>query len=209
MFLDLEYATPLTITSNNRELTTETLSLKTQVNSGTAQRFEMRITLEPDNGDNKSGARILAHRASHGRSVAFSIPMPQWPTTTEDLDDVLDTFVLRTPTTVDHEAGVRVLSVGSNDIGASSTDDVFIPTGRFIRFANHSKIYTLTEDYDLEAPHVNPINMNIYPALIDDVPRGTEVLTAPNVTVYYNGGESISLERGVLTRYVLSVVEAV
>ena len=77
-FMGFQYATPLTVSSNQPEVVTDTLSLRRVVSSTDAQRWEMQIPLVPDAyGSANLVNTIQVHREMSGGHTAFAIAAPQ------------------------------------------------------------------------------------------------------------------------------------
>lgn len=147
------------------------LNMKQERFSLEGQRWKISFSVEPEGNSN-----ILVHMVSRLTSTfSFTVPQPDDPTMNEPL-----------VATVQNTA-----SAGTNGFVCSET----LPVGRFIKFANHSKVYLVTSS----AAGVT----TIYPNLHSDIPATTEVFFGNNVTmtVFYDDSQSrgITFEDGLLS----------
>lgn len=201
-FLGFDYVTPLTIASNQPELTTDTLSLRRIVGRTEAQRWEMQVTLEPDSfGSNGLLNTVQVHREVNGGHTAFTLPIPQLLNTsaTSQADVAFSAPVL----------------AGETEILITSTDPFVIPAGLFITIAGNSKVHRVTQTAASATAGSAPFTatLNVFPSLTADRVVGALVtvsdvmLTARHNTD--NGGiVGYTLSQGVVDRLTLSVTEA-
>jgi hypothetical protein len=152
-----KFVVPMRLLSNKPVFVSDTLSLKRQVATRTAQRWEIITGLEPlSDGANELYVNMVV--AGYGGTV--SVVTPQ------------NIGVIRART-----HGSSQLATGS--IGATqvtfSAGTGFMPKGTMLKFANHAKIYMSTSD--LTGNGV----VNIYPALISAVPLSTAVASHDEV----------------------------
>lgn len=144
---------PMTVKSNQPVSAPDTLSLKRQVSRRPAQRWEISTNVEPLSS---SAHKLFVSLVTRGYSEAVQVLMPQnygaklARTSVSSAPSTNAGFVARdTQLTIKDCAGL-------------------IPLGTFIKFANHSKIYMLTEDC------VDNGTLNIYPSLQTAVPNDTQ-----------------------------------
>jgi hypothetical protein len=137
-----KFISPLTVKSNSPIFASDALSLKRTVTKRSAQRWEITAGLEPLS----YGANALfTMLVTKGQSEAFNIVMPQ----------NYGAQLLNTSTSSPAATG----SLGASSVSVTGNVGV-IPTGTFIKFANHSKVYMLTQDLS------NTGTMYIYPNLL-------------------------------------------
>ena len=196
-FMGFQYATPLTVSSNQPEVVTDTLSLRRVVSSTDAQRWEMQIPLVPDAyGSANLVNTIQVHREMSGGHTAFAIAAPQ-PLNTDP------TFSGAISTLGAHTAGTSTVLI-------AGTATFNIPAGRFITFGSTGKLYRVTTTAVSSGGASTAIN--IFPALVADVAGSTELVhTGVNMQARYEnqgGLVSYTLNQGVVDRLTISVVEA-
>ena len=194
MFLGFDYITPLQISPEERTSRSETLSLRVQTNRSTASRWRVRVGLEPDNGTGSQGAQLQTHRAINGVHTPFTMQMPQHLGTTPTVP--ADVFTNGAAT------------AGSDTLMIDSTSALVIPQGRFITFTGSTKVYLVRSQVTATANTV--ASLNIYPALVSDVPNNTRLNFSPDITVRYTNEEntSITVTQGLVTRASMDVTEA-
>ena len=123
-----EFATPLTVRSNHPVFASDTLSLSRQVIRRTAQRWEIEARIVPLS----STANILfSNLITKGYSVAFDVVMPQ------NYGAILN-----------RTASGSVTASGSINASVVTLSGLsgLLPSGTFIKFASHNKIYVTLED---------------------------------------------------------------
>jgi hypothetical protein len=136
------FVAPLSITSNQPVSVSDTLSLKRQINRRSAQRWEISSNLEPLSYDANT---LFANLISKGLYNTVTVLVPQ-------------NFGAKFKKT----ATASITAIGaanSTQVTISGLTSGIIPTGTFVKFANHSKIYLTTSDT------TNAGTMNIFPAL--------------------------------------------
>lgn len=120
------FTAPLTVRSNRPVLSGDALSLKRFTSTGTAQRWEIECGLEPLS--HKAGA-LMVHLTTKGYNEHFTITFPQ-------------NYGVSKAT---RRGGAPVANGAVNTTSVNVTNHTgTIPSGTFIRFADHSKIYMTT-----------------------------------------------------------------
>ena len=197
-FLGFQYSTPLTVSSNQPEVVTDTLSLRRVVSTTDAQRWELQIPLAPDSGGVGNLVNtVQVHREVNGGHTAFPIAMPQPQNT-----DVTATAAI---------AIAGPASAGDNTVTVGGTAAWSIPAGRFITFGTSGKVYRVTQTAT-SAGIQNVATLNIFPALITDVTNGIVVThDGVNMQARHNvsgGLVSYTLTSGIIDRLTIGVIEA-
>jgi hypothetical protein len=210
-FLGLDYITPIKIASEERVSITETLSLKRQSISNDTHRWALGITLAPSNNKGGTaadahGAKLSVHKTLNGIHKSFTLPMPQ------------HLGLSYSPSNLnDRNAG------SATSAGAVDTDSTFgrhgilnltpnvsgsIPAGWFIGFENHSKVYQVIEEVTLT--NGNSVVAKIHPPLVSNISQSTNLITDPDITVFYaqDSDESVTYTSGIMVQASISVVEA-
>ena len=179
------YTTPLSVESEERVFRDESLSLRIITNTSTAQRWLADITLAVDNGSNKSAAVMSTHKALHGFTRSFTIPMPQH--LGAEAQGSLNVNALAVVT--GQESVITTNGTGSVDVG------------RYIILPGSTKVYQVTQS--------DTNRLEIFPNLVADVLAGP-INTEPNLTCFYaeNDNQRIRWENGTLSTISLSLVEA-
>lgn len=209
-FQGLQYSTPLTVNSNQRELITETLNLKRQAVGNGSQRWELQITLAPS--DNREavpgGARLGVHRTINGLSSSFDIPMPQ-----------------PIGLTIPSSADIRPVATSSGEVSGgegllrlrrlSGQPDVDLSIGTYFAIANsdgspdalHRKVYQIIDTVTVDD---NTTNVTIFPPLLEDVGITKRIDLSPDLLAYYaqDGSAGVTYSDGILTQATISVIEA-
>ncbi len=200
--LGFPYATPLTVTSNQPEVVTDTLSLRRVVSSVDAQRWEMQIPLMPDSGGSQGLVNsVQVDREVKGGHTAFAIEVPQ-PLSTS-----------ATSTAPIAVSGAHM--GGDTSVTIDSTAPFTIPAGLFITFRTSGKVHRVTQNVVYTAQNVtdgDTVTLNVFPALTANQADNT-VITTDDVMMqvrYDNGNGLVSytLNQGVVNRLAISVVEA-
>jgi hypothetical protein len=132
---------PVTMRSNRPIFASDTLSLKRKTTGRGAQRWEIETNLEPLT-TNANG--LLVYLVTKGESGTVTLKVPQ-------NYGVISTRTSVSTPTATGAAGASTVTVVNNS--------GLIPTGTFIRFASHSKIYMLTQDLR------NSGTMHLFPPL--------------------------------------------
>lgn len=159
------FAAPISIVSYSPENSGDTLSLRRIRNRNPSQRWEISAEVVPSN----IAHELLAMMVMAGGSDTVFVRMPQLPTKR----------TLNANTTV---TTTTLANAGSENFNVSVTGSQLIPIGEFIRFANHSKVYIVTN-------HVGS-TLSISPPLREQVPIGTTIAHSGMVTMnaVFSGG---------------------
>jgi len=164
-FLGLEFASPALIEAVHDESADRTKGGRfTGLRTGTSWwRIEMRF--EPRAFKDAAPA-LAVHRNRHGQSQPFQFPMPQMSEATNLPDAVTVGAKSAGTSTVQIQDGVLQMN---------------IPTGHFVSFAGHAKVYQVQEAVSARGP----LDIEIFPALVVDVADGVALSMTPNVTCVY------------------------
>jgi hypothetical protein len=119
------FAAPITITSNQPVVISDTLSLKRQVSSKAAQRWEIEANLEPLS---KNAGVLYSYLITKGYGGTVEASMPQ-PFDQKDLAGAQFT--------------ASSAALGASVITASGLTSS-VPRGTFVRFADDPKVYMIT-----------------------------------------------------------------
>jgi hypothetical protein len=134
-----KFTAPITVSSNTPVFVSDALSLKRIVSKRPAQRWEITATVEPLSiGANK----LFAMLVKNGHFGEIQIVMPQ----------NYGAVKARGGT-----SGSASGSAGATSLSASAGG--LVPAGTFVRFASHSKVYMVTDDF-------TGGSMNVYPPLL-------------------------------------------
>ena len=152
------FSTPLSIVSNQPEFSSDTLSLVRMVSKQGVQRWELEAEIAPSD----SPAEHLISSVLMGGHTPVYVRMPQ-PYRREKQQ-----YTVPVMCAASASAGSAVVFVSGNSIAR----------GSFIKFANHNKIYLVTECIE----DASEFELRLYPALRKPVPPSTEVLYADRVT---------------------------
>lgn len=146
----VKFVAPMQIISNQPAFVSDTLSLKQNVAGQKTQRWEITTNLEPSN----SSADFLIHSVTRGYGLGFNIQMPQ----------VFRPFKATTSTSIKaaENLPLQAITIALQNNGK-------VAKGEFITFANHSKVYVLTDELSGNG------RVGIYPPLRAPVPLGTTV----------------------------------
>lgn len=151
-----KFVTPMSVTSNQPVFVADTLSLARQVVSREVQRWEITTNLEPSN----KSPDLLIHSVINGYNNVFDILMPQVykPNFIDNRTRVIKPLEAKA-------AGVNTFSTSATAISSR------LSKGEFINFANHNKVYLVTNivtegtvDY-----------ITIFPKLINSIPSSTSI----------------------------------
>jgi len=151
------FVAPIRLISNKPAFVTDTVSLKRQVSSRAAQRWEIVAGLEPlAEGANE----LFVNMVTAGIEQTVDIILPQ------------NYGAIRART---HAQGqLAIGSQGATQVTFSSNTGK-MPKGTMIRFDNHQKIYMTTSEREGSGV------VNIYPPLLLAVPSSTPVYSHDNV----------------------------
>lgn len=145
------FTSPMKVYSNEPVFVNDSLSLKRRSFRRSSQRWEIETMLEPlrDNAE-----ALMTHRILKGVHTTFQILFPQ------NFGIILKGFA---------PAGATCTGTAFSSFAVISGLLDTIYEGTFIQFANHSKIYLVTED------RVGNGNLKVFPPLLNAVPPGTAV----------------------------------
>jgi len=150
---------PLTFLSNDRVISSETASLKQLIHRTGAQRWDLRFTILT----NDNAGEVLLGMITNAYSIK-TMPMPQL----KDVEDSTTTTAAITASQTVAAGAVSLLCGGGTGI---------LPKGSFIQFANHSKIYITTADWNGTSD-----NIEVFPSLRNPVPLNTVIYHTNSVT---------------------------
>ena len=156
-----KFVAPMRVVNNKPIFSSDTLSLKKNIQTRPSQRWEIQTNLEPLS---TTANDLFVFLTTRGSYIPFDIIMPQNYGVIKNRGINGNSPVLTSG---------AVFQAGSIQVSVSSIN--FIPKGTFIRFANHSKIYMTTNNRDRAG------TLNVYPPLIADVPGSTEVMWKDDV----------------------------
>jgi len=122
-----QFVAPISVVSNVPIFVVDALSLKRNVSKRPAQRWEILSNLEPLSYD---ANKLFSLFVKKGHSETISVTMPQ------------NYGAIKTLTTTGSPTATG--TAGNSSVTVASNNGT-IPEGTFIKFANHSKIYMLTE----------------------------------------------------------------
>jgi len=164
-FLGLEFASPALIEAVHDEDTQRTLGGRFRgLRTGTSWwRIEMRLELR---GFDTAVRELAIHRNRHGQTVPFAFPMPQM-TQAESLPTPVTTAI--------RKAGATSVSI------QDANNPMAIPSGWFVTFAGHTKVYQIAEPVNARGP----LSVDIFPALVVDVAANVALDMSPNLTCVY------------------------
>ena len=145
------FVTPMTVKSNRPFYGSDSLSLKRRVSMMSAQRWEIETKLMPINNN-----QLFVHSVVNNYAKDVNIIMPQV---------YGNSLVQGRATGMCSTTAARV--VGDDTVPITVTGK--IPSGTFIKFGNHNKIYMTVTDIE------NNGSIQIYPTLRANVPSGTTV----------------------------------
>jgi hypothetical protein len=154
--LQTVFVAPLSITSNQPAYVQDMLSLRRVTGSQNVQRWEIEANVHPENGT----TGFLVHSVKNGAYTPIYVRMPQVPNLTTSADGIV----------VNGTASIGASTL--NITGASA----MVP-GEFIKFANHSKVYMVTDAGAASA------NVGIAPPLVSALTNGVAIKTGGNVTL--------------------------
>jgi hypothetical protein len=159
------FVAPMKVISNKPVFVSDTLSLKRATYARTAQRWEIESNLEPlvDSAND-----LFVNLVTKGLTETVTILMPQ------NYGVIKKRTSTATPTAVQ-------ASKNSNNVTVTGNNGL-IPKGTFIKFANHSKIYMLTEDFK----STSSASMYIYPNLVATVNETFKYLDDVLMSGYYD-----------------------
>jgi hypothetical protein len=143
------FIVPARVRNNQLRFSSETLSMKTRTSRKTPQKWEIEAQIEPLT----VGAEVIwAMMLEKDVTEPFSISIPQ-------IHGAVLRLTASSTITASGAQGDGTVTLASND--------GFLPTGTFIKFANHNKIYATTSNRDGNG------TIGIFPRLLSTVPGGT------------------------------------
>lgn len=150
---------PITFSSNEPVFVSESISLKQNRVSQGAQRWELSFQVQ----NNSSSADLLIGTVDEIDNAATMI-MPQL----KDVADEADALGV-VASNASYSAGAT-----SIEIRVQSVTSGKIPKGSFVKWSNHSKVYLLKEELDIEAiGSAGTQTAEFYPALKADINAST------------------------------------
>ena len=192
-FLDkYPYLTPLSVTSTESRVISESINLKRKSIRKNAQRFDFTITLT-DAANANLHSDLMGHWFTYGMETPFYIDVPQ-PLFTDDL-------------TIGSGIAVSGAHLAGDDtINIVSGGYFKIPAGRFITFNGHSKLYVVKETLE----GYNGI-LKIGPALVAPVSSGATVFINDVQAYVLNEADNsvFSYESGIIQSATLKFIENV
>lgn len=166
-FKSTDIVAPVRILSEEPVFSSETISLKRQMVSQGAQRWVLEFGLAPG-----VAAAVMAQIVS-AKTSTHTLEMPQiyeGSVSTTDLTGVIDV----------QTGGASVSDTTISLDTESSKTGLTLGAGRFVKFANHDKIYMVKADATVDG--VDQIDVEIFPALEAEVPANTVMYYEQNVT---------------------------
>ena len=194
-FLGIRYSTPLNVTIDQKQFSTETENYDRQTINLGFERYRIDVTFELDGfGELMAASKLRRHRQKHGLGSRFTMAMPQ------------DLGVGDAPSV---DVTVRGTVDKGDDTVQMITGDrtVQIPVGRFITFSGHKKVYVI-ESFSYRPFQVYG-DAVIQPNLQKNIANGELVNFTPDITVRYalDGTASFGYTRGAMSKLSMSVVE--
>jgi hypothetical protein len=171
---------PFTIVSNEPMFDAETVSLKKQRATQGAQRWEMSFTTVPTETA-VGGSFVDSLKDFH---LPDSMVMPQ-------LKQVLESYTFSGSVNTLNSSAAGDITVDLNNTSGGQSG--IIPKGYFVKFANHDKVYVVTEDVNLSGSTNRA--MKIYPALTESVGSNVNLKVENNCTFVFF--RSIDSQRGI------------
>ena len=170
MFEGSEIVAPLSIISDEPDFYSETISLQPQIASQGVQRWvlEFGITHLSDNKALDSFVNAVNKRGNYIKSMV----MPQ-------LHHAKERTTLSGSVTANGATLAGSTSITVNDDGQSG----ILSKGYFVKFANHTKVYTVTADVDFAGTGTKSVGL--YPPLVADVALNEQMLIGNSVTLEY------------------------
>jgi len=177
---------PFTIESNEPTFVSDTISLKQQSVSQGAQRWELKFQIQTRDIEENYFVSMVS-KATEARSMI----MPQLISV-----DSRVTCTVQGVSVNLYEAGESAIQVSFSQTGK------LVPKGSFIKFANHSKIYLITNDVNTNG---GTSTVTIFPTLRTSVGTGTIMYhpgspSKPTISYYQSKDtiKGITYEDGIL-----------
>lgn len=155
------FVTPMSILSNRPVFVMDTLSLRRQTVSQGVQRWELKTNVEPSN----NSADLLVHSVVNGHDTVVDIQMPQ---VYRPRNGTTSSSAILTSAVVHNKGSLFVNIVNNNGV---------VLKGEFIQFANHDKVYMVTES------RAGNGSLSIFPALLQNVPVSTGLFYGDDVVL--------------------------
>lgn len=185
------YLTPLSVTSTESRLISDSINLKRKSVRKNAQRFDFTITLTEAANANLH-ADLMGLWFTYGMETPFLIDVPQ-PLYTDKL-----TIGSGITVSGSHAAGASVVNI----VGSSFS----IPAGRFITFSGSTKLYVVKE-----AVQGSSAALKISPALTTSIASGASVaINGVKASVLNEADNAVfSYESGIIQTATLKFIENV
>lgn len=194
-FLGLDYVLPvIPLSIEPNTLTQRALSGLPFFARSDAQYWRLTFSLQPLPKKDARVATLFGHLADHNIHTPFTVDMPQHLGVTYDSKSVITAMG-------DHSAGASIINV-------RGTIAVAVPAERFIKFANHPKVYRIRQAVPIEL--AKTAQFRIYPALAKEVTNATQIVMSdvPLKCVYASSQVfGTSYLHGGLVQYTFAVEE--
>ena len=149
------------------------LSGRKWTSSTKAQYWRFVVSLQSSWHDSPVAAmRVFAHMAARRGSQSFPFPVPQPPIDDSGLD----------------RKRLAAADLGATELGLTGGGSATVEAGRFVKFANHAKVYIV------EA--ATSSQLTIFPGLVMAVGAGAAVDFTPNLTGQYAGLARMAFQAG-------------
>lgn len=147
---------PLTIESNEPVFAVDSINLKQQRASQGAQRWELSFQIQTKEIEDDYFIAMVT-----SASTAKTMVMPQLLSTDKKVN-----------LSTSNGAVTSAAAIAATSVTINFSYDGLLPKGSFIKFANHSKIYTVTSNV---VTSLLGVSVPIYPSLRAAVPSTTAV----------------------------------
>lgn len=189
-FLGQRYQRGTVVLDNRVRNATESTNLGVNVIDFMAQRWDLELTLRPDN----AGAlrrSLMAHRARE-RWTSFKVPCPQ-PEGSGPSGGYLEPYAASDRLTLQAQASAGGTSVM---VAKTTNPNIVLKPGRFISFAGHDKVYMTTNATDIEYDSATARSFTFTPELRADVANGSYVRLNPMMTVRHDARRDWAYDAG-------------
>lgn len=198
--LDCIFTAPLQIISNQPAFSNDSINLKRITSTTNIQRWEISAGIMPTD----TSQELLIHTILNGYHLPFYIRMPQLYRKGGYSIDTGIAIDVQTQA----NAGTNTVII-DDPVGLSDWGSNILPIGEFIRFANHSKVYLVTNSVLSSGKNT----LTISPKLMVTTPVGTDVFYDKRVAMraYYDKDTSLGLsyQDGILADIIsVKMVEA-
>ena len=173
-YLDADYTEQCVVNDFRVVRREESKNLRIRTRTLRAQRWDATIALR---GEARLRRDVLRDQRVKGLGTPFALPMPQ-DVKSIGVGQPRPTGTLNVRAAADAGAGTVRVSVAG---GAKP-----IYNGWYIRFSSHRKVYEVVSD-DGEYGGT-PKDLEIYPALVEDVAQSQTVVLEPDLWCVYNPG---------------------